>query len=76
MFMVTKMFNEDERLPIIPTDINKDLKDLLNKCFIADEKTRWSAAQLAEHVFFSPKSSSAAVKSKAVAGRILIKSKC
>ncbi|XP_015911733.2 eIF-2-alpha kinase GCN2 [Parasteatoda tepidariorum] len=38
---------------IIPDNVNLVLKEFLNKCFISDEKVRWSAEQLLSHPFLS-----------------------
>ncbi|XP_067942850.1 eIF-2-alpha kinase GCN2-like [Watersipora subatra] len=64
LFMVSRQFDEDERLPTIPPDTDKDLKNFLSQCFIADEKTRWSATQLAEHQFLKVKESATRLDSK------------
>ncbi|KAF6023266.1 hypothetical protein EB796_018423 [Bugula neritina] len=51
LFIITKDFNEDERMPTVPTDVAKDLKGFFTRCFNADEKTRWSAKQLLDHPY-------------------------
>ena len=69
LFIITKKFNEEERLPTIPGEANKELKDFLGRCFTADEKTRWSAVQLADHGFLKPKDSSSDSQAKVIQGQ-------
>jgi serine/threonine protein kinase len=51
-------------LPEVPTYLPPELQDLITKCLIKDEKTRWSTFQLQEHEFVKPSLSQATIHAR------------